>query len=126
VRTEVLADPGFDLPRINYRDHNARPYRHVWGVRADGAWIDRIVKLDLEQGGTSTWAQEGCFPGEPVFVPAPGARDEDDGVILSVVLDTTREASSLVVLHAATLDEIARADVPHHIPHSFHGQFFGG
>lgn len=47
-------------------------------------------------------------------------------MILSVVLDSAREASSLVVLHAATLDEVARADVPHHIPHSLHGQFLGG
>jgi carotenoid cleavage dioxygenase-like enzyme len=30
------------------------------------------------------------------------------------------------VLDADTLAERARAEVPHHIPHGFHGQYFGG
>jgi carotenoid cleavage dioxygenase-like enzyme len=29
----------------------------------------------------------------------------------------------MVVLDAQTLDELARAEVPHHIPFGFHGQF---
>ena len=66
------------------------------------------------------------YPGEPVFVPAPGATAEDDGVLLSVILDPERGTSSLLVLDAATLAERARAEVPHHIPHGFHGQYFGG
>jgi beta,beta-carotene 9',10'-dioxygenase len=40
------------------------------------------------------------------------------------VLDAERGTSFLLVLDAATLDERARARVPHHIPFSFHGQFF--
>lgn len=126
VRSEELADSGFELPRINYRHHNGRPYRYAWGVRADGPWLDHIVKLDVESGEVATWSQESCYPGEPVFVPAPDAQREDEGVLLSVVLDAAREASSLLVLDATTLAERARAEVPHHIPHSFHGQYFGG
>jgi carotenoid cleavage dioxygenase-like enzyme len=30
----------------------------------------------------------------------------------------------LLVLDAATLDELARAPVPHHNPFGFHGRFF--
>lgn len=125
VSSEELADTDFELPRINYRRHNGRPYRHAWGVRADGAWLDTVVKLDVHTGEVAAWSEEGCFPGEPVFVPAPGAGAEDEGVLLSVVLEPDREASSLLVLDAATLTEVARAAVPHHIPHSFHGQYFG-
>jgi carotenoid cleavage dioxygenase-like enzyme len=55
-------------------------------------------------------------------VPAPGDRAEDEGVLLSVVLDAERETSFLLVLDAGTLEEAARARVPHHIPFSFHGQ----
>jgi carotenoid cleavage dioxygenase-like enzyme len=126
IVTEELADTGFELPRIDYRRRNQKPYRYAWGVTANGAWLDTIVKADTETGEVHTWAREGCFPGEPIFVPAPGDSAEDEGVLLSVVLDTAREASSLVVLDARNLDEIARAEVPHHIPHSFHGQYFGG
>ena len=51
----------------------------------------------------------------------PGARREDDGVVLSVVLDAGRGTSFLLVLDAPTLEERARAAVPHHIPFGFHG-----
>lgn len=32
------------------------------------------------------WEQPGFYPSEPIFVPSPGAAEEDDGVILSVVI----------------------------------------
>ena len=53
----------------------------------------------------------------------PGAADEDAGVLLSVVLDSRVARSFLLVLDAAHLNELARAEVPHHIPFGFHGQF---
>ena len=58
-----------------------------------------------------------------MFVARPQAEGEDDGVLLSVVLDAAAETSFLLVLDAADLNEIARARVPHHIPFGFHGQF---
>ncbi|MEO1439529.1 MAG: carotenoid oxygenase family protein, partial [Chloroflexota bacterium] len=72
------------------------------------------------------WRQENTYPGEPVFIAAPDAATEDDGVLLSVVLDAQTGTSFLVVLNAADLTELARASVPHHIPFGFHGQFFKG
>ena len=75
---------------------------------------------------STTWSEDGVYPGEPVFVPAPSENAEDDGVLLSVILDADRGTSSLLVLDAQTLAERARAEVPHHIPHGFHGQYFGG
>ena len=67
--------------------------------------------------------EPGSYPGEPVFVPEPGATEENGGVLLSIVLDATAGTSFLLVLDAATLAERARARVPHHIPFGFHGQF---
>jgi carotenoid cleavage dioxygenase-like enzyme len=93
-------------------------------VGGTGTFSGGIVKLDVERGEHATWTQDGQYPGEPVFVPEPGAEAEDAGVLLSVVLDAARGTSFLLVLDAATLEERARAEVPHHIPFSFHGQFF--
>jgi beta,beta-carotene 9',10'-dioxygenase len=124
VGRERLAEASFELPRINYGRCNERPYRYVWGV-GDGpsGWFERILKVDTTDGGSLSWSEPGCYPGEPVFVARPDAADEDDGVLLSVVLDANTSTSFMLVLDAADLGEIARAAVPHHIPFGFHGQF---
>ena len=123
VQCEQLIDELLELPRINYTRCNERPYRYVWGVGTAGAWFDRIVKADAVQRTSTLWSEAGCFPGEPVFVAAPQATEEDEGVLLSIVLDSHRGNSSLLVLDARNLKELARAEVPHHIPFGFHGQF---
>jgi beta,beta-carotene 9',10'-dioxygenase len=128
VESECLAEAGLELPRINYSRCNGRPYRYVYGAGAhsDGDFLDRIVKADVERRETTVWAEPGTYPGEPVFVPAPHARGEDTGVLLSVVLDAAAGSSFLLVLDAEDLHELARARVPHHIPFGFHGQYYAG
>jgi beta,beta-carotene 9',10'-dioxygenase len=124
VRRQSLADDGLDLPRINYGRCNGRRHRFIWGngVGSEG-WLERIVRVDADERATLGWSQHGCYPGEPVFVPRPSAEQEDDGLLLSIVLDGGRGTSALLVLDAADLSQIARAEVPHHIPFGFHGQF---
>jgi carotenoid cleavage dioxygenase-like enzyme len=122
VATEQLAE-GLELPRINYGRHNERPYRYAWGIDQKTGWLDRIVKVDVAERHTIEWREDGCSPGEPVFVAAPDGEDEDDGVLLSVVFDSRSGRSYMVVLDAADLTELARAEAPHHIPYGFHGQF---
>ena len=124
VDHERLVADGLELPRINYGRCNERPYRFAWGVGVgESGWLDSIVKADIGERATTTWSEPGAYPGEPVFVAGPDADDEDAGVLLSVVLDSERGGSFLLVLDAATLDELARAEAPHHIPFGFHGQF---
>ena len=124
VTSERLTELGFELPRINYGRCNERPYRYAWGVgTTQSGWLDTIVRADLSDGSTATWAEPGHYPGEPVFVARPGAEAEDDGVLLSVVLDSHREISYLLVLDAGDLSELAQAEAPHHVPFGFHGQF---
>jgi carotenoid cleavage dioxygenase-like enzyme len=122
VTHEQLAE-GLELPRINYGRHNERPYRYAWGVDAKSGWLDRIVKVDVEKGSTTEWGEDGCSPGEPVFIAAPDAKSEDEGVLLSIVFDSRSARSFLLVLDAADLNELARAEAPHHVPYGFHGQF---
>ena len=125
AEVEVLAAGRFELPVIDYGAVNGRPYRRVWGVGApeDGGWFDRIVATDVTTGEQRAWREPGTYPGEPVLAKRPGATEEDDGVLLSVVLEPRRGASALLVLDASTLEEVARARVPHHIPFGFHGAF---
>lgn len=122
-----------ELPRINYERNNGRDYQFAYGVgfheqHTDSLnrlysedFMDQLVKIDVRTGTAHTWYEEGCYPGEPVFVAAPGATGEDEGVVLSVVLDGQRGRSFLLVLDAASFTEMARAEVPHTISFGFHG-----
>jgi beta,beta-carotene 9',10'-dioxygenase len=126
AQRETIA-PGFELPRINYRRHNGRPYRYVYGHNAaspSSSFADQLQKGDLTDGSVSEWSEPDCYPGEPVFVPSPQERTEDDGVVLSVVLDARAKRSFLLVLDARDFSEVARAEAPHAVPFGFHGQFF--
>ena len=121
---EALA-PGFELPRVNYRRVNGRPYRYAYGngPAREGGFLETIQKIDLDSGAVGAWSAPGCYPGEPVFVAAPEGGAEDDGIVLSLVLDAGAERSFLLVLDARDLAEVARAEAPHAVPFGFHGQF---
>ncbi len=117
-----------ELPTIDYQRCQGRDYRFVFGIgmsRSPG-FYDQIVRLDLKERSSRIWKESDCFPGEPVFVPRPGATEEGDGVLLAVVLDGERGLSYLVVLAADSLEEVARAEVPDAIPFGFHGHFRAG
>jgi carotenoid cleavage dioxygenase-like enzyme len=125
VETRALAEVDLELPRINYRARNGKPYRYIYGgSTGDAPFIKRLVKIDLADGSHQVWDEPHAWAGEPVFVPRPGATQEDDGVLLSVVLDALAGTSFLLVLDARTFTEVARAQAPHHVPFGFHGQFF--
>ena len=127
VRIRQLAVEPLELPRIAYGSRNGRPYRYAYGCGTEDAsgvnFLDQLVKLDVETGQARIWRAAGCHPGEPVFVPAPDGATEDDGVVLSVVLDVVARSSYLLVLDALTFTELARAAAPHPVPFGFHGQF---
>ena len=128
VTYRLLSRTPLEFPRISYEQRLGRPYRYVYGVGTPESlttsFSDRIVKVDVEDGSSSTWAQPGCWPGEAIFVPEPAGTQEDSGVVLSLVLDGRTRTSFLLVLDAATFSEVARAEVPHAAPLGFHGQWY--
>jgi torulene dioxygenase len=56
-------------------------------------------------------------------VPRPGGTEEDDGVLLTIALDSTLLRSKLVILDAGSMEEIARAEMKTLSPLGFHGAF---
>lgn len=123
-RQDIAPQISPELPRINYARNNARDYRWMYAAATDDDWFTELVKVDVTTGAVKTWSQPGCYPGEPVFIERPDGSAEDDGVILSVVLDASSERSFLLMLDAASFEEVARAEAPHGIPFGFHGQYF--
>lgn len=121
-----IGTTNIELPRINYR-YNGLPYQTVYAVSTrddQPSFINQLVRLELASGQTTFWQEDHTFPSEPVFIAAPDATSENDGVVLSVVLDADKSTSFLLVLDAATFTELARAELPQHVPFGFHGAFF--
>lgn len=123
----VLAEPN-EFPRINEK-YDGKPYSFLYSVGFEDKIKRNPLSCKLYKTNTTTrqvvvWQEEGCYPGEPVFVEAPGARAEDDGVVLAVVTHANEGNSFLLVLDAKTFKELGRATAPHLIPSGLHGQYF--
>lgn len=125
---EVLFDRPAELPRVP-AEKVSQEYRYCYLVDYDfpNTLKDKrsLYKVDVSTKTALSWAQEGCMPGEPIFVPRPNGETEDDGVILSLVLDFANHRSFLLILDARDMTELARAAVPHAVPLGLHGLWKG-
>ncbi len=100
------------------------PYRYAYSVagRPPCSVGNALAKFDVAQGAAQLWHEPGTVPAEPVMVPRPGSTAEDDGVVLSIVMGNEGQ-SFLLVLDAASWQEVARVNVPFGVPFGFHGNF---
>lgn len=129
IASEQISDQCLELSNFDYRRLNMDGnYQYVYGVglkpNQRQGFYNQLIKIDLRDQSTRTWHVEKCFPGEPLFVGKPGRTREDEGVILSVVLDEAQGNSFLLILEAHSLSELARVQVPHPILMGYHGAFF--
>jgi carotenoid cleavage dioxygenase-like enzyme len=125
----TISDACIELPRIDYERFNMNGnYQHTYGVglhpSKQTGFYNSIVKINTQNGDTGYWHEEGCYPGEPCFISSPDSKNDQEGILLSIVLDAAKENSFLLVLDATNLHEIARAVVPEPIVYGFHGEFF--
>lgn len=127
LSSQILFKQSIEFPRINEK-FDGRPYRYVYLVDPREATMKietrAIYKFDTETKKVQEWTEKGCYPGEPVFVAAPDAKEEDEGVILAVVLDRPHQNSFLLILDGKNFQEIGRAQVTHAIPAGLHGQYW--
>ena len=67
---------------------SCKPISYCAWLQDRSPWFRGIAKLDMETGQRAAcWAPPGHHPSEAIFVPRPGDTAEDDGVLLSVVLN---------------------------------------
>jgi len=122
---ETLREGHMEFPVVDYPRTLGASYDRLYVAEGGGASAlpTRLARVSVPGGDAVTWSEPGTFPGEPILVCAPGDADAE-GVVLSVVLDPEGDRSFLVVLDATTMDELARAPLPHRLPYGFHGQFY--
>lgn len=128
IEIDIPRETGsIELPRIN-DDYHHKPYRYAYGVHVvkAGFFVDSIIKIDIETKTAKRWLPEtNHLPSEPIFVPRPGCSDEDDGVLLTVAMESTTSRSSLIAIDAKTMKELGRARMPIAMGYGFHG-IWGG
>ncbi len=113
-----------ELGTINpsYITHRHR-YTYGCADRLKSSFMDGLAKFDNVTQTSIFWETEGHTPGEPIFVADPEGKSEDDGVLLSVVLDGYKEKSYLLVLRAQDLTELGRAEMNGPMAFGFHGAY---
>jgi carotenoid cleavage dioxygenase-like enzyme len=130
ARVEEISPEPAELPRIHEGASAGRRYASLWTASTrspESGFFNRINRIDVENGSrAATWEQDGCFAGEPLFIPRPGGSSEADGVVVSLILDSVAQRSALLALDAKSLAELARAELPHIVPFHFHGRHTSG
>ncbi|NXW03305.1 BCDO1 dioxygenase, partial [Fregetta grallaria] len=120
---EILCE-GIELPRINY-DYNGKKYKYVFATEVQWSPVPtKIVKFNVQTKEMLHWGEDHGWPSEPIFVPSPDAREEDDGIVLTcVVMSDPKAAPFLLVLDAKTFKELGRATVDVEMHLDLHGMF---
>ncbi len=131
VTTELLDDRAQEFPRV---DERVIGRQHRYGYSAaiktsdDGeagvTMGSTLFKHDMV-AGTSEMHHLRGGAGEAVFVPESASSGEDDGYVLSLVLDPERGATDLLVLASQdfTGDPVAVVHLPVRVPYGFHGNW---
>ncbi|MEV4675747.1 carotenoid oxygenase family protein [Actinomadura sp. NPDC049382] len=118
--TGTASEERLDDRNVEFPTHDdtrtGREHRYLYTVAGSS-----IVKYDLRGGASARDCGEGAHVGEAVFVPAEGARAEDEGWLLSIV--SGGSGSELLVLDAADLSHTATVRLPRRVPAGFHGSW---
>lgn len=112
-----------DIPTINPA-YAAKANRYIYSLvdRGLSTIFDGLSKVDTVSKRVIYWDNpKGHTPGEAIFVADPDGKAEDDGILLSVVLDGFKGTSYLVCLDARTMIELGRAECECAIGLGFHG-----
>ncbi|KAJ0031143.1 hypothetical protein Pint_12841 [Pistacia integerrima] len=112
---------GMDMCSINPA-YLGKMYRYAYacGAQRPCNFPNTLTKIDLVKKKAKNWCDEGAVPSEPFFVARPGATDEDDGVVISMISERNGGGYALL-LDGSTFEEIARAKFPYGLPYGLHG-----
>lgn len=125
-KLEAALDPeehgkGMDMCSINPA-YLGKKYRYAYacGAQRPCNFPNILTKIDLLEKKAKNWYEEGAVPSEPFFVARPGATEEDDGVVISMISEKNGDGYALL-LDGSTFEEIARGKFPYGLPYGLHG-----
>jgi len=127
ITQTLLSNSILEFPQINYDFYNGKPYKYVYSTlmtSKEQLFFNAIQKTNVMTGEEKIWVKEGYYPGEPLFVPYPQARGEDEGVLLFIAFNAETSCSSLMILDACDFKLQGEIFLPFHLPFGLHGKFY--
>jgi len=129
TREERLDERIMEFGMINAR-HAGRPYRYGYSTVTKPGWFlfTGFVKTDLlTRQSTSYMLPEGVYASEAPFAPRVGSLDEDDGYLVSFLIDENQGRSECVLLDARDITKgpICRIALPHKVSSGTHAVWAG-
>lgn len=119
-----LDDRNLEFGMFNQR-YAGQKYRYAYSTRTKPGWFlfNGYVKHDLETG--ESWElnlPEGRYASESPFVPRINAKDEDDGYLVSFIIDENAGTSECILVDCKRFEEgpVVRIALPHKISSGTH------
>ncbi len=118
----------FGMFNQRYAGHK---YRYVYSTVSQPGWFlfNGLVKHDLETGQSWTYELgENRYGSEAPFAPRVGAKDEDDGYLVSFITDLDADRSECVLIDAKDIEAgpVCRIILPHRISSGTHAVWANG
>ena len=131
VKFRQLDDAFGEFPAIN-QDYSGRKSKwsyHVSMAPSELLLFDGLYKYNLETGARQGYKFEpGWFGSEAAFAPRIGAKDEDDGYVVTFVQAADRSHSEVQIIDAKNFEDgpVARVILPVRVPNGFHATWARG
>lgn len=127
TREERLDDRILEFGMINQRVAG-RKHRYIYSTTSKPGWFlfNGFVKHDLETGQSwEVMLEDGRYASEAPFAPRTGAVDEDDGYLVSFLIDENRGTSECVLIDCKKFAEgpVCRIALPHKICSGTHAHW---
>jgi len=127
TREERLDDRILEFGMINQRVAG-RKHRYIYSTTSKPGWFlfNGFVKHDLDTG--ESWElmlEDGRYASEAPFAPRTGAVDEDDGYLVSFIIDENRGTSECVLIDCKKFEQgpVCRIALPHKICSGTHAHW---
>ena len=129
VQRRYLDDITGEFPRLDERFAGNDYHHGYYGASTSndgGMGFNAVAHHDFSKDKRNIYElPEGDYTGEPVFVPRSKDAPEGQGYVLSTVYRGAENRSDLAVFDAENIADgpIACAQLPHRVPHGFHGNW---
>ncbi|MCR2835061.1 carotenoid oxygenase family protein [Parerythrobacter lacustris] len=123
-REQRLSDRIVEFGTIN-PDYAMRPSRYVWSTTTRPGWFlfNGYCRHDTATGEEQIFTlPEGVYASESPMVPRQGAVSEDDGYLVTFLIDENNGTSEFAILDASDIAKgpICRCALPHKISSGVH------